>query len=636
MTYTKKMPQIFLIFSFLIISGCSVLHTEIDKKELTRNSYKDLTTPDKQDFENNGACKKKNLNPDNPSDKKKNLYDMFLKDLSENQQEDEPFEPFLPNESSRPDYKNLHKNFLKKINVAFSDSVPIKDVFSQLTTQAQVSLVFLVDTDKKITFSCVDKQVIDIIHDITKACNLRYTIHENSVIIEENSQYFKIYDIQYLNIIRESNNSMSIATDIFNNSQSSNENNDNNSNAKNILSGHENGSQSVITNSSKSDYWEELKQTLAIITQNREGAFSINKQAGLLTVHATDKEHKLIQKYIKYLKYLSQNQVVIEAKILEIKLKDDYKNGIDWGIFNKRIDVNNFNQVNSLSPINASENGGDFFSTGNFNVDGNKQSIFLLNTANFNLISNFMEKFGSVKTLSSPRITVLNNHSAIFKVAKNEVIYYPEFHRQNPTINDNRSTEVFSTSIKTIPIGLVMSVHPVIDKKSGDIILHIRPTISRTDGTKKIPVMYYNPNTNSGNEGSGGGANNGGNGGGIGNKVGGGGNKNNNVQYTLQEIPIVEVREMDSILKVKPNQTIVMGGLMQEKNISDTDGILALDKKIIGDVFNKKNKNTELTELIIFLRVKLVNNKNAVYNVDKKIYNKYANDARPLWDEVAK
>ncbi|MDR1983161.1 MAG: type II and III secretion system protein [Holosporaceae bacterium] len=222
------------------------------------------------------------------------------------------------------------------------------------------------------------------------------------------------------------------------------------------------------------------------------------------------------------------------------------------------------------------------------------------------IVAGLIERFGAVKTLSSPRITVLNNQPAILKVAQNEVIYIPELQRQYATVSDNRSTDFLSTTIRTIPVGLMISVLPSVDKKNNTILLSLRPTISRIAEYKKVPFFYHTTSS-------------------VSNALGNAAEKD--VQY--HEIPIVDVRELDSVLKLNSGQIVVMGGLMQESSSNDRDGLPGF--KEADFIAGSNAKSTRITELVIFLKATILRKKSkAHHEADKKMYNVFAHDPRPL------
>ena len=172
-----------------------------------------------------------------------------------------------------------------------------------------------------------------------------------------------------------------------------------------------------------------------------------------------------------------------------------------------------------------------------------------------------------------------------------------------------------AANIKTIPIGLVMSVQPAIDRKTNSVVLTLRPTISKILGYKEIPFYYGNT---------------------IDPTVSAAGiaiQKYPNI--IMQKIPVVDIREMDSILKLKSGQVVVMGGLMQEQSSNSRRGIPGTKNSFAEFIAGSNEKKTNITELIIFLRATILKNKTH-HNADRKMYNTFSTDPRPLRFDNAK
>jgi len=132
--------------------------------------------------------------------------------------------------------------------------------------------------------------------------------------------------------------------------------------------------------------------------------FTIHKQGGLISVIATEKQHKFVKKYLDQLQKTSNTQVLIEAKIIEVKLKQEFKTGIDWSFVN-----GGFNIQPEME--NMAENS-------NFQLMSYQKK-----DANFKFLLHALETFGSLRTASSPRIVLLNNQTSIIKVAKNSIFF---------------------------------------------------------------------------------------------------------------------------------------------------------------------------------------------------------------------
>lgn len=466
--------------------------------------------------------------------------------------------------------KPLDPSFFRKVSITVSKSMNLRDVFIQLAKKANVNVFITNDVEGGISFEAKNRPFIDILKDICSSCTLKYTINGNSVKIENDTPFTKIYSLQFLNIERETQSSVSTSTDVFMNQSILKDGESIKTDSK------DNGSSSIVSGVIKNDFWSELELNLKNII-GEEGTVTVHKQGGLVTVQAPQFKQEEVQKYIDLLKEATESQVLIEAKILEVNLSDKYQNGINWGIF--RGDGTTFQKL-------YSNNDKGLIS---FGVDKN----------NLNIIANIIERFGAVKTLSSPRITVLNNQSAILKVARNEIIYLPEIQRRYASATTGRDTEFITTTLHTIPIGLIVAVQPSIDVKNKTILLNLRPTISRVNEYKKVPYLFQTTN----------------------------GTTFIPPEIKEQEIPIVEVKEMDSVLKLNSGQVAVLGGLMKEESANNRSGLPWLSE--LDPVVGENRKNTRVTELVIFLKATILR-KRKHHAADKRLYEKFANDPRPI------
>ncbi|MDR2268075.1 MAG: secretin N-terminal domain-containing protein [Holosporaceae bacterium] len=479
---------------------------------------------------------------------------------------------------------SINENFRKSISISVSEKMQMREVLTQMANLAGVNIFIAQDIEGNISFTAKDRPFLDILRDICSCAHLKYFINGNSVKIEYDSPTLRTYTIPSLNIQRDTISSMSISTDIFSGDTNSFTSNGGDSSVNEVRN---NGSCSSISGTAKNDFWTELENTLKTIVGDADGNYvTIHRQGGLVSACTTQEKHEEIQQYLALLKEASEAQVLIEAKILEVNLKDEFKSGINWHILR----------------------GGGAMMEKYFDRDG----LFSagINRNSLSIVSAFIEKFGAVKTLSSPRVTILNNHSAVFKVAKNEVIYLPEFHKQYSGTTNPMNTDLLSANVKTIPIGLVMTVHPSIDRKNNTIILTLRPTISKIASYKEVPFLFHNYSRIS---------------------ASGGTTSLGSPQTQMQKIPIVDVRELDSVLKLRSGQIAVMGGLMDEKSINYREGLPGMEDTPIDFVSGSREKSSNVTELVIFVRATILNNKDKMYHgADEKIYNKFSSEPRLL------
>lgn len=280
-----------------------------------------------------------------------------------------------------------------------------------------------------------------------------------------------------------------------------------------------------------------------------------NKETGVLIVRATSRQHEKIQQFIDQVMGAAKRQVLIEATIVEVNLNNDYKQGINWSALRRGATGFQLIQQPSASPL-PSANPLNIFTL----TYANPTSRFGSLTAEISLL----ESFGNVKVLSSPKLSVMNNQTATLKVAENEVYFTVKADTTNSSTGLSQTT--YTSTPNSISVGFIMNVTPQISD-TDEVTINIRPTITRITG-------YVNdPNPDLARAG------------------------------VVNQVPKIQTREMESIIKVASGQVAVMGGLMQEEMKNLTDAVPAVSAiPFFGNLFRHNNDKSNKTELVIFLR----------------------------------
>ncbi len=487
----------------------------------------------------------------------------------------------------------LPKEMLQLVSVSITESVTLKPILIELARQAGVDLQLDPKIDSKIVFSARNRPFIEIVEQICSLGNLRYKILNNtSLRVEPDTPYTENYQVQFLNFSRNSQNRVSTATDVFSTVSTQKTQNDN-------------GSNSTVTVSANSDFWGELETNLKMILTQQGNAspgqtapsYSLHKQGGMVTILGTSYHHKLVSSYLEKLRKAASTQVLIEAKIIEVLLKDEYRSGINW------------QKVGTRGDWQFTGKFGDMSKSSRFLDPSTAQSDMVAMGAagqTFSGILMAIQEFGASRTLSSPRLTVMNNQTAILKVAENQVYFRLNYDKQYSTVIQRESVNV-SSDIQTVPIGLVMSVQPSIDPETHEVILFLRPTISRLSQSVRDPAVdiAYNSNINS----------------------------NTNAAALAKEspslIPVVEVREIDSVLRLKHEEIAILGGLMEVRSIQDKSKLPILgDTPLVKDLFSSTTEGDQVVELVILLKASILESTNP-NAADQRLMHMIP-DSRPL------
>ncbi len=255
-------------------------------------------------------------------------------------------------------------------------------------------------------------------------------------------------------------------------------------------------------------------------------------------------------------------QVLIEATIVEVDLSDRYQQGIDWSLL-RTAGSGNGTGINfaPAGPASGQLTGGVLSSV--VSLNWNKTSWeYSMATA-----LRLLESFGTLRVLSSPKVSVLNSQTSLLKVVDNEVYFTITVTPGTAATATSAATPAtYSSNVNTVPVGFLMSVTPQISGH-GEVILNLRPTISR------ITSFATDPNPDLARAG------------------------------VVNRIPVVQSREMESILRVQSGDIAVLGDLIPDTRDRKTDGVPDIGSvPVVGDLFRYSDNRSRKTELVIFLR----------------------------------
>jgi MSHA biogenesis protein MshL len=449
----------------------------------------------------------------------------------------------------------------KRLEIAASD-VSAQEFFAALVDESSYSVAVHPDVTGTITLNLKNNtlnEVLDVVEEV-----YGYEIRRSGKVIQVYPAGIRTETIplNYLFVKRSGMSSTSINSGGVseNDQNNSNNNSSNNSNSNSNNSGSSNGnSQNTQQGSSginiytetKSDFWTELQENLIVLVGTEEGrSVFVSPQAGLVTVRALPEEIKVIKNFINETQTHLRRQVIIEAKIMEVTLNDDYQQGIKW------------DQV--LGSIGSTDLA---FSTtgaiaGNFisNAIGGTSSLSISNK-DFSGVIDLLSTQGNVQVLSSPRITATNNQKAVIKVGGDE--YY---------VTEVSSTTTTGTSTTTTPeinltpffSGIALDVTPQIDG-NGEVILHVHPSVTSTDEQTKVIKL--------GNE------------------------------EIILPLAKSSVRESDTIIRAKSGEIVVIGGLIETRKVElESKTPFLGDIPFMGELFKSKSETTQKKELVIMLK----------------------------------
>jgi MSHA biogenesis protein MshL len=362
----------------------------------------------------------------------------------------------------------------------------------------------------------------------------------------------KTFSIDYLNVRRSGQSQTQlVSTEITNLNQTSTSTNSLGGSANNSLSTTQGSGTTLITRVDN-DFWTDIKNTLSTLVGTDEGRWiSVNPQSGVILVHAYPKEIDEVQAYLTTLQGHLKREVIIEAKILEITLADNYQAGIDWTLL-----------------MGAKQEGANALST-DFAAGGEIFSLTLgPKSDQFNAVLNLLAQQGNVQVLSSPHIATMNNQEAVIKVGNDH--FFVTGYTSNVTPSGTSSVTSQSLTFNPFFSGITLDVTPEIGKND-EVTLYIHPSISS--------VESQNTTIETGTT------------------------SDSSTSTVTLPLATSTIRESDNIVHAKNGEVVIIGGLMQNSTSETIAGTPGLSKiPVAGALGRNTNQVAQKTELVILLR----------------------------------
>ncbi|HHT9132721.1 MAG TPA: secretin and TonB N-terminal domain-containing protein [Candidatus Tripitaka californicus] len=290
-----------------------------------------------------------------------------------------------------------------------------------------------------------------------------------------------------------------------------------------------------------------------------KGLFSINRQAGIILVTAFPEVIAKVGELLEAVEGTIQRQVLIQTKIVEVSLNNEFRYSINYDMLfgsrsttgNRRPPAASFGQGMDTAARELLPNiARDISSVAGF-------FQFTLRTGDIEPIVEALSIQGDVNVISSPKVSTLNNQTAIIRVGQQKTFFSVS------TTTQSAGTGLITSSTvdeNTITVGVTLDVTPQISQ-DGFITMNIHPSVTEQVGETRV-----------------------------------------NTPTASATAPILDVRETDTVIRVKDGETIAIGGLMQDKKNLNENQVPILGKIpglsfLFKEVNNKKTK----VDLVIFL-----------------------------------
>lgn len=482
------------------------------------------------------------------------------------------------------------------------NGAPAQQVFTAIVTGTRYSMLLPPELTGSITVSLKDVTVREALDALRELYGYEYRVQGNRIHVQPNTLQSRIYQINYLAGRRQGVTDISVSSGSISRAVNASGQGGGAATPAPSAAPGAGGSgaaaqtrhaieSSRISTTHTADFWEELTKALTTVVGGEGGRnVIVNPISGVVLVRAYPNELRNVENYLRSTQLIVERQVMIEAKIVEVTLKDEFQAGINWSTFHGKDNRFSFGVAQpgtvlrtqpgeALSGlpadvIDATARTDEIYSNDGTILPGKGGLLaaaalgkgffgLAFQAANFAALLNFLESQGSTQVLSSPRIATLNNQKAVLKVGTDEFFVT----NISTTTTTTGTTNTVSPTITVEPFfsGIALDVTPQIDE-SDNITLHIRPSISAVSEKQKT--------LNLGSLGV----------------------------FTLP-LASSNVSETDSVVRVQDSNIVAIGGLMKQEQSAGSDGLPGVSS---FPLFGQKGRAFRKREIVILLKPTII------------------------------
>ncbi len=528
-TFTSGLPFIALVFSVTLFSACAPMnaglgtHPDSAGQQGGTGERPMLAEPDTHPGPNTHP------QPDTPPGRKM----------------DAP--------SVQPRFKAVTPLETKLVSISFVDE-NYKNILHALAHAAGANLMIGPEVDEMLgdmtTLTAVyqERPVREVLDSVTKAMDISWSYAEGTISIHGTSQ--RLFHLEFLGTVHQSR--FTVGGDV-------------------LGGGGGGGSEDVLT--PLTGNFELSGQTTDAVTDiytgienavkarlGEEGTFFLNRQTGTLLVRARPQTLEEIATYLDALREKYRRQVLIEAKIIEVELSRGHELGIDWRELELTISKDALKDTGALFTMTS--------------AIAESRVLYGLNLSqryyDVGLMFKALEEYGTLKTLSNPRLKAMNGQSAVISVGQS--VSYLKSLEQETTSGDNITTTDTNVEISSIFDGVLLGITPIIEA-DGTVNLHIVPIKSDLISLEEREFT--------------------------------GGNR-----YTF---PRVNLREASTVVRARPGEILMLGGLIQDRKEENRVGVPVLGSlPVIGPAFRHNVESSRRVELVIIFQIQVMDHEQAV------------------------
>lgn len=473
----------------------------------------------------------------------------------------------LPQLSARPVEPRFDLNIV---------NLPVAQVFAALAKDTRYSMLVDPALSGSVTVNLKDVTLLEALDTLRDMYGFEYRTQGTRIFVQPASLQTRIFQVNYLTASRADKSDVRVTSGSISQSAAPAPGGATPTTGGSTPGASSTPESSRITTSNQNDLWLELQTALRLLIgagdkPNDPRQVIVSPQSSVILVRALPRELRLVDEYLRASRLNVERQVMLEAKIVEVRLRDSTQTGVNWQAFRSHGGQNG--SIGPISPGTTLGTSGPISSGPLVATPGADVALgpaaatglfgLAFQTGNFAALLSFLETQGEVQVLSSPRIAALNNQKAVLKVGTDDFFVTSITTSTSSTATGN----VVSPTITVQPFfsGIALDVTPQIDADA-NIILHVHPSVSNV--TERVKQL---------NLGS------------LGN-------------FTLP-LASSTVSETDTIVRARDGHIVAIGGLMKVSRTSDRTQLPgAGDIPVAGHLFGSRSRENDKQELVILIK----------------------------------
>ena len=470
-----------------------------------------------------------------------------------------------------------------------------REVFLAIVADTRYSMLMHPDVSGTLSVTLRGVTVTEALEAIRDVYGYDFKIEGRRIVVYAPTIQTRVFTINYPHALRVGNSELRVTSG----SNGSNNNNGangagGNGGASGSSGSNGGGSQqqtnSRVTTTSQTDFWSELTEAVKGLVGVGPGRnVIVSPQSGIMAVRAMPEELRQVSQFLKAAQIAVERQVMLEAKIVEVELRDGYQSGIDWSALR-----NSGRYTGVAGSVGGGTANNVLINGVTTNVPGFPTGVapaladtlplpvgtgglfgLALATDGFQAVLGFLETRGDVQILSSPRIATLNNQKALLKVGTDDyfVTNVTGGTAATPGASGSAGTAPTLPTLTLTPFfsGIALDVTPQIDD-GNNITLHVRPSVTTvTEKTKQVDL------------------------GAIGN-------------YKLP-VASSSVNESDPMVRIQDGNIVAIGGLMQIESNRTSSGMPGTsDVPFLASILGNKANSGRKKELVVLIKPTIIRN----------------------------